>query len=669
MKQDAAPAAAPFAGRQGADLRTWISEHPRRAHDDARAVLAAHPDDGLARLILAECERRLGNPGEALRVCDAASRPSPPLVLEAARALLALERDAEARQRVEGLLVALPDFAPGWKMLADLRERAGDSAGAQAAARNFAKAAAGPEELLRAAELLQSGRLGQAEHLLRTYVKANPLDVSGIRLLASVALQLGVLDDACKLLERCLDLAPDFHLARHDYANALIKLQRYDAAEAELARLSQAEPDAPSHKVLQALLKVRTGQLEAACAIYASVLEAYPHQARVQLSYGHALKTLGRQEDAVTAYRDAIRAEPTLGEAYWSLANLKTVRFDDTDIAAMRTALTADGLSIQDRYHLNFALGKALEDHKAFDDAFAAYADGNAIRRKTIRYDADRIEAESGALKGFFTRAFFEERRDWGDPSPDPIFIVGLPRSGSTLLEQILASHTQVDGTFELPDIISIARRLSGKKRVSDPSLYPQVLADLDRPDVAALGREYLDRTRVHRQGAPRFIDKMPNNFTHIGLIKLILPNATIIDARRNPMACGFSNFKQLFAKGQNFSYSLEEIGRYYANYLDLMAFWDTVLPGQVLRMVYEDVVDELETQVRRVLGFCALEFEPSCVAFHSTNRAVRTASSEQVRQPIFTSGLDQWRHFSAHLDPLRDALGEAAGASGSRER
>ncbi|WP_421856356.1 tetratricopeptide repeat-containing sulfotransferase family protein [Oceanicaulis sp.] len=649
-----------LAGRSGRTLASWVEREPQAALAAAQAERQTAPDNLLAMHVEAEATRRLGDAKRALELADTALGRHvghPALTLEASRALADLGRLADAIARVEALTQVVPDFAPGWRTLAELREKAGDAAGALEAARRQAEASARPPELIEAAELIQAGKLGRAEHILRSFVKAHPTDVSGIRLLADVALRLGVLEDARRLLERVLELAPDFHMARHDYANCLIKLQKFDQAEHELSVLAQAEPDHPGHKVLLALLRVRTGRHEDACEIYAQILTDNPHQARIQMSYGHALKTIGRREDAIRAYRAAIKAEPTLGEAYWSLANLKTVTFNDTDITGMREALSHTEISVQDRYHLQFALGKALEDNTEFTDAFRAYETGNALRRKTVLYDADRTRAETDRVTQFFTAQFFEARKDWGDPSPDPIFILGLPRSGSTLLEQILASHPEIDGTFELPDIISIARRLSGKKHRTDESLYPGVLETLGQDEVRALGAEYLQRTATHRQGAPYFIDKMPNNCMHVGLIRLILPNAKIIDARRNPLACGFSNFKQLFARGQNFSYDLEDIGHYYSDYLRVMRAFDAAQPGAALRVIYEDLVADFEPHVRRLLAYVGVAFHPDCVNFHSTDRAVRTASSEQVRQPIYQSGTTQWLNFEEQLAPLKTVL------------
>lgn len=649
-----------LAGRSGRTLASWVEREPQAALEAAQSARKTAPDNLLALHVEVEATRRLDDPKRALELADAALSDHsghPALTLEAARALAELGRLAEAIRRVERLLSAVPDFAPGWRLLAELCDKNGDAQGALDAARRQAEASARPPELIEAAELIQAGKLGRAEHILRSFVKAHPTDVSGIRLFADVALRLGVLEDARRLLERALELAPDFHMARHDYANCLIKLQKFDEAEGELAALAQAEPDHPGHRVLLALLRVRTGRHEDACEIYARILTDTPHQARIQMSYGHALKTIGRRDDAIKAYRAAIKAEPTLGEAYWSLANLKTVTFEDTDIARMRKALSQGEINVQDRYHLQFALGKALEDRGDFHDAFNAYESGNALRRKTVLYDADRTQAETNRVTQFFTTAFFQARKNWGNPSTDPIFILGLPRSGSTLLEQILASHPDIDGTFELPDIISIARRLSGKKHRTDKSAYPEILETLSPDAVHALGTEYLERTAPHRQGAPYFIDKMPNNCMHVGLIRLILPNAKIIDARRHPLACGFSNFKQLFARGQNFSYDLTDIGRYYSDYLRVMRAFDATQPDAALRVIYEDLVADLEPNVRRLLAYVGVDFHPDCVNFHSTDRAVRTASSEQVRQPIYQSGTTQWLNFEDQLAPLKAVL------------
>jgi len=388
--------------------------------------------------------------------------------------------------------------------------------------------------------------------------------------------------------------------------------------------------------------------------VYESVLAEFSRQPRIWMSYGHALRTAGRSADGIAAYRRAIALEPTLGEAYWSLANLKTFTFSIEDVAAMEAALARGGLSDEDRLHFEFSLGKALEDKRAYAESFAHYSAGNSLRHRLHPYSAEDNSAFVRRSKALFTAEFFAARDGGGAPARDPVFIVGMPRAGSTLLEQILASHSQVEGTMELPNIPQIAHELAG----GDLGFLERVAA-LDIDERRALGERYLAETRIQRKtDAPFFIDKMPNNCLYLGLIQLILPNAIIIDARRHPLGCCFSGFKQHFARGQNFSYGLEDIGRYYADYVDLMAQFDAVLPGRVYRVFYEQLIADTEAQVRSLLAHCGLPFEESCLRFHENERAVRTASSEQVRRPIFRDGLDHWRHYEPWLAPLKEALG-----------
>src|SRR6202011_3133249 len=387
------------------------------------------------------------------------------------------------------------------------------------------------------------------------------------------------------------------------------------------------------------------------------LLVGAPRAPDLHLSVAHALKTLGRRGEAVEAYRAAAAARPNFGDAYWSLANLKTYRFLDEEIARMRAEESAAGTPPVDRYHLCFALGKAYEDGGEYAESWRYYERGNALKRAESRYRPEIIESNTRQQIEVCTHEFFAARAGTGAPGNDPIFIVGLPRSGSTLVEQILASHSRVEGTQELSDIQRIVLGLQGREPDLDNPRYPGVLAGMPPKDFLTLGEKYLADTRVYRTDKPHFIDKMPNNFRHIGLIHLMLPNARIIDARREPMACCFSNLKQLFANGQEFTYSIADIARYYRTYLELMQHWDQVLPGKVLRVCHEDVVEDLEGNVRRILDFCGLDFEPACVEFYRTERSVRTASSEQVRQPIFREGLDQWRNYEPWLGPLKDAL------------
>lgn len=519
--------------------------------------------------------------------------------------------------------------------------------------------AAGHPELIEAASHVLAGAYGKAEPLCRAVLRRHPLDVNAMRLLAEIGMEVGRLEDAEALLVRALELAPDFRLARGSYANVLGRRGKFEAALTELNALLAAEPDQPGYLILKANTLVRIGDHETAIAIYREVLARLPATAGVQMSLGHSLKTVGHPDEAIAAYNVARSLREDLGDAYWSLANLKTFRFSDDDLDTMRAVAGRETIGREDYFHLAFALGKALEDRGEFEESFTWYRRGNAIKRRLIAYSADDNHSDVARISGYFSKDVFEARRNAGSEDRAPIFIVGLPRAGSTLLEQILASHSAVEGTQELPEIISIARRIADRKRTDDPSSYPGGLTLLSDADLTKLGEEYIERTRIHRTGAPFFIDKMPNNFAHIGLIRLILPNATLIDARRHPVACCFSGYKQLFAKGQNFTYNLTDIGRYYADYVRLMRHWQEVLPGHVLRVQYEDIVADTEAQVRRLLDHCGLPFEDNCLRFYENRRAVKTASSEQVRQPIFTSGLDQWENFEPWLSPLKAALGE----------
>jgi tetratricopeptide (TPR) repeat protein len=427
----------------------------------------------------------------------------------------------------------------------------------------------------------------------------------------------------------------------------------------QIEQLLAADPGHLGNRNLKAVVLCRIGDYEPAIRIYADLLEHYPRHAKVWVSYGHALKTAGHTERAIAAYRRSLELEPSFGEVWWSLANLKTFRFSADELAAMRAQLARADLGEDDRLHLEFAVGKALEDASEYEPSFRHYARGNAIRRTQVHYSADDTSARVRYIREHYTRDFFAARAGAGSPSHDPIFVVGLPRAGSTLIEQILSSHSQVEGTMELPEITSITRLLRLQGDADEAMPYHGALAALDAEALRALGERYLAHTRIQRKTtAPLFIDKMPNNFMHLGLIHLMLPNAKIIDARRHPLACGFSAFKQHFARGQGFSYDLGDVGRYYRDYVALMAHFDAVLPGRIHRVVYERMVDDTEGEVRRLLEYCGLPFEASCLQFFRNPRPVRTASSEQVRQPIYREGVDHWRHYETWLGPLASALG-----------
>jgi len=537
----------------------------------------------------------------------------------------------------------------------------GDRAGAAAAYQEHVRYAIHDPVLLAAGSALHANQIPEAEARLRRHLMEAPTDVAAIRMLAEVAARLDRGEDAALLLERCLELAPDFREARHNYAIVLNRSNRAADAIVQLDLLLRADPANPAYRNLKAVSLCHTGSYDTAIGIYESLVREYPDHAQSWLSLGHASKTAGQTERAIEAYQRCIALNPAFGDAYWSLANLKTFRFSDGQVDTMRRMLARGDLQAEHRVNFEFALGKALEDRADYAPSFQHYANGNTLRLTKVPYDANDTSLRLGRAKEIYTREFFAARAGAGCPAADPIFIVGLPRAGSTLLEQILASHPAVEGTMELPELTSITRSLRRAAADARPGAYHDALAQMGPAELRDLGEKYLARTRIHRKlGRAFFIDKMPNNFAHVGLIHLALPNARIVDARRHPLACCFSCFKQHFAHGQNFTYGQENIGRYYRDYIELMAHFDTVLPGRVHRVIYEDLVEDTEAQVRRLLDYCGLPFDDACLRFFENERPVRTASSEQVRQPIFKGGVDQWRHYEPWLAPLKTALGPA---------
>lgn len=553
---------------------------------------------------------------------------------------------------LNGALVA------SWRALAELSSVLGQVNRAEDAYSRLAELQATPRELVHASGMLAEGDIQGADRVLRRFLQRHVKNVQAMRLLAQIGVKLGVLEEAEFLLESALAFEVSNDEARYEYALVLLQRHKYARALEEAEKLLQSEPFNRAFRTIQANARVGLGDHEEALRAFRELSAETPDNAEIHLSAGHALKTLGRREEAIGSYRAAAAARPDFGDAYWSLANLKTYRFDEEQTAQMVAHEADEGLTDVDRYHLCFAIGKAYEDKGEYEQSFRYYARGNALKRKECRYDADALERTLRRQIEVCTREFLASRQPCGSDRGDPIFIVGLPRAGSTLIEQILASHSQVEGTSELSEIPRLVLRLSGREQHAPESSYPAILRKLTREQLRNLGDGYIADTQIYRHGKPHFIDKMPNNFRHLGLIQLILPNAKIIDVRREPMACCFSNFKQLFAAGQEFTYSLEDIGRYYRSYLELMEHWDHAMPGRILRVKYEELVEDLETNVRRILEFCGLDFEPQCVEFYKTGRSVRTASSEQVRQPIFREGIDQWRRFDSWLGPLKVALG-----------
>ncbi|MGB6354411.1 MAG: sulfotransferase [Steroidobacteraceae bacterium] len=649
------------------------------AAEQASEILKKVPGHPHARLILGAARRIAGQTQLALDVLEplAHEQPrSPPAHLELAMARSAAGRGAEAIESLRRAIQLKPDSADAWRLLADQLDAAGDSSAADQARARYLKAATQDPRLTEAAAALVGNDLPVAENRMRAHLARHPTDIAALRMLAEVAGRLRRYADAQALLERCLELAPSFDAARHNYAVVLNRQSKAAAALMQIERLLAKEPRNPAYLNLKAAILANLGDYAESIGVYEAVLRDHPRQPKIWMSYGHSLKTARRQDDSVAAYRRAIAMQPTLGEAYWSLANLKTFRFSDADLLAMRSALERRDLGDDDRLHFEFSLGKALEDEALYEESFTHYAAGNAIRRKQQPSGADENTRFVQRSKSLFTPDFFAARAAAGSAAADPIFIVGMPRAGSTLIEQILSCHSAVEGTMELPEMPLIARELAGRNESAERAAQPgrveaagqdasageapffDAVKSLTREQLRELGERYLASTRVHRKTpAPFFIDKMPNNCLYVGLIQLILPNAKIIDARRHPLGCCFSGFKQHFARGQSFSYGLADLGRYYRDYVELMAHFDAVLPGRVHRVHYESMVENTETEIRALLDYCGLPFEADCLRFYENDRAVRTASSEQVRQPIFREGMDHWRHYEPWLGSLKEAL------------
>jgi predicted Zn-dependent protease len=630
----------------------------------ARSLARDVPENRDVLLTMAISLRHLSRIPEALSVLDRLEQLQPRfsrLHQERGLCFVALK---DAPRAIDALLRAVninPALPISWRMLEGVYRITGDAANAATAAAHVATLATLPTDVVTATSLFSDGDLAPAEQIVRAWLIHHGDHPEAMRLLAKIGMALDILDDAEMLLEAVLVLAPEYRAARYDYAQTLVQRHKYVQAREQIRRLLEAEPGNPEYRSLAATTAVGLGEHHEAIALYRDMRIERPEDPDVHLWLGHALKTIGDVPEAIAAYRAAAAARPNFGDAYWSLANLKTYRFTDEEIARMRAEEASTATQLVDRYHLCFALGKALQNRNETADSWLYYERGNALKRSESRYRSEIIENNTARQIEVCTRGFFDRRPGWGVASKDPIFIVGLPRSGSTLLEQILASHSLVEGTQELADIQRIVLELQGRDADPDNPRYPAVLADMTREDFLRLGETYLADTQAYRTGRPFFIDKMPNNFRHIGLIHLMLPNARIIDARRTPMACCLSNLQQLFANGQEFTYSVEDIARYYRTYLELMRHWDGVLPGRILRVHHEDVVADLEGSVRRMLDYCGLEFEPACLAFHKTERSVRTPSSEQVRQPIFRDGLDHWKKYEPWLGPLKSALGNVA--------
>lgn len=556
-----------------------------------------------------------------------------------------------------------PTLTASWAAQAKLLRAMGREVEAARAEAQVERIQSLPRELTAVTNHLYEGRILQAEKIARAFMVKNPRHVEGMRLLADIGMRLGVQDDAAFLLETAIALEPDNIQLRIDFIQVLRKRQRFSQSLEQARLLHEKDTTSPVFQSLYAIELMQSGEYEQALMLFDTILTLLPNDPTTLTSRGHALKTYGQSDDAIASYRAAVAADPLAGDAWSALANLKTYRFSEDELKTLQSVQRDPNLAFMGRVHIAFALGKAFEDGGDYKKSFENYALGNRLKSKQTRYTTEHMREQLDAQRKYMTKPKMERNAGQGSAAPDPIFIVGLPRAGSTLIEQILASHSQVDGTLELPNILSIVHRLRGRNQITDRERYPRILNEMTGDELRALGEEYIGGTKTHRQDAPFFTDKMPNNFWHVGLIHSILPNAKIIDARRASMDCCWSGFKQLFAEGQEFTYDLADIGNYYRAYVEMMAYWDEVLPtGTVLRVQHEDVLDDLPGQVHRILDYCGLPFEPACLEFYKNDRAVRTASSEQVRQPISKKGVGQWKNFAPYLDPLTRALGPLTG-------
>ena len=607
------------------------------------------------------CERYLGNAQAALSTIAELIQAYPRharAYQERGHLTRYLGPESAAIRAYEKALELNPTLIASWKNLAELFSKQGLSEQYQLVLKELERLNSLPPEIRSVASFLYEGKLFKAERLCREYLKRHPKHVEAMRLLALIGAKLHVLDDAEFLLESALEFDPNNFQVRTDYIGILQRRQKFSQALDQAKLIQESDPDQNSFQLIYANALAAAGKYDEALKLYLEELPKQPKNATLQMAMGHAYKTIGNQKKAVSSYENATKIRQDFGDAYWSLANLKTYKFSNKQIQALEKTVADEETNLEDQYHACFALGKAFEDKGEYEKSFSYYEKGNSLKKKESRYDSSKMTEELNLQMQVCTESFFEERSGFGSDTPDPIFIVGLPRAGSTLLEQILASHSQVEGTLELPNILSLVRKLQGRRRVTDRPRYPDILNTIGKDDYAKFGDQYITDTAFHRiQKTSFFTDKMPNNFRHIGLIHLVLPNAKIIDARRNPMDCCFSCYKQLFAEGQEFTYNLEDLSQYYKDYVTLMDHWDRVLPGRVLRVHHEEVIEDLETQVKRLLDYCELPFEQGCLEFYKTDRAVRTASSEQVRQPIYQSS-EQWKSFEPYLTQLKSIPG-----------
>ena len=634
---------------------------PAAAERQAREVLKVLPQDARALLVIGAARRRLRDFAAAKSILSqvaAAKRDSAEAHYELG---LALAEGGERDDAIASLRRAAAlegDFSEAWLALSEQLYFAGDKDGATEAYDEHIRVVVKDPNLRDALAALRENRLADAECKLRIYVRANPGDLGAVRLLAETLGRQSRHEQAEVILAHCLRIAPGFVAARFTYALALYEQSKTEEAIAELEKLLETQPGEPRYLSTLAACHVLRMDYEKAIRLLTDLVAKYPDEAKLWVNYGQSLRIVGRRDEAVAAYRRAIALQPGAGEAYWSLADLKIEALDEADIAAMTEQVEEPASPDEARVALHYSLGKAYEDRRAFEASFRHYAEGARLRRRYLPNDPELNASVVESLARQFTPAFFAERADWGFADAAPIFVVGLPRSGSTLVEQILSGHSEIEATMELPFILSISHRLNvrGGGAVS----YVGSLENLPRQRFCELGKEYIDAcASFRRRGTRFFIDKMPGNLFHLGLIKLMLPNARIIDIRRDPLGCCFSVFKQYFFRGQNYSYDLGELGRYYSDYVSLMAHYEKALPGFIHRVHYDELVDDVEGEARRLLAFLQVEYQEACLNFWGSGRPISTHSSEQVRRPIYRDALEHWRNYEPWLGPLREALGD----------
>ena len=633
-----------------------------RAERAVGNTLESYPDDPNANYTQAIVHRMRKNPSAAIARLDSLISAHP----DFARAYqekginqLMLSNPKEAGVVLEKAVALDPSLIESWKLLVPLYKK-WDSPREDEARQQVELLLGLPKELVTVISYLSANRLADAERLCRYFLRENKTHIEGMRLLAEIATRNNVLDDAEFLLETVTELAPNHIDARVQFTQVLHKRQRFHKAFDHAKKLLRDFPEA-KERIQRAYASAcfGAGHNDEAIGHYLEMIDREPSDHFLRVGLGNIYSAVGQNDEAVLNFKKAAQLKPNYGDAYWSLANTKSYKFDDKELSVMLVAEERDTDDPIDKIQLDFAIGKAYEDRKDYESSFAYYEKGNSLKAETTHYDPKQLQRRIDSQIEICSTNFFKHKEGLGNSATDPIFVVGLPRAGSTLLEQILASHSLVDGTMELHNIIDLAKRLRGRDKTTEGvPRYPKVLEELEDDYFEKFGTQFINDTRIYRGDAPFFIDKMPNNFFHIGLIKVVLPNAKIIDARRHPMACCFSGYKQLFGEGQEFSYGLESMGNYYRQYVKLMDHWDAVLPGFVLRVQYEEVVENLESEVNRILDFCGLPFEESCLNFHQTKRSVRTPSAEQVRQPIYKSGLEQWTNYKEYLQPLIDSLG-----------